>query len=205
MRYLANGREELPEQIRFDQHEVFASLGAGTLDAEDDTVAMFPSEEEFLDWVRRSDPKVADQISQLMTGLDQLGIARRERGADVKQSLHALLDEEKPHGELLSTGLVLYEHINYGGRSFDVRDLIPYVDLNLLPWWRFNDKTSSLKLRHSVCAVFEHTWFKGRSWWIWPGPKDIPWVGESWNDRISSCICGPSYEEVLKLILKYLL
>jgi hypothetical protein len=53
--------------------------------------------------------------------------------------------------------------------------------------------------------VFEHTWFKGRSWWIFPGPRSIPYVGEWWNDRISSCVCGPGYEDILKLILRYLL
>lgn len=204
MQYLVDGREDAPEQVRFDQYEVFASVGAGALDRQGDTISVFTSEEEFLDWVRRSDPRVADQIAQLMTGLAQLGIAHREKGAELNRSLQSLLDEQAGRAELLGTGMVLYEHINYGGRSFEVKDLVPYVNLNL-PWWRFNDKTTSLKLNNTVGALFEHTWFKGRSWWIFPGPKSIPYVGEWWNDRISSCVCGPSYEEVLKLILRSLL
>ncbi len=216
MRHLVNGRAEVLEHVNLDQYEIFASVAGGALEAVEDMLFAFASEDEFLDWVRRSDARTADQITQLMNGLAQLGIAHRERGAELKQSIGTLLNEqEAPDGScardgqnsrpaLLSTGLVLYEHINFGGRSFNARELVPYGDINL-PLWRFGDKTSSFRLKSTVCALFEHTWFKGRSWWVWAGPKDVPWVGQWWNDRISSCVCGPSYEAILKLLLRNLL
>ena len=207
MRYLVNDRLEPVDQIRFDQYEVFATVGMGVLNGEEETVSVFTSEDEFLDWVRRSDPKIAHQISQLMTGLSQLGTERRERGAELKKSIESLLSDQ--HGRLgpapLDAGLLLYDQIMYGGRSLEVIDLVPYGDLNQMPHWRFDNKTSSFKLRSSVCTLFEHTWFKGKSWWVWGGPREIPWVGQEWDNRISSCVCGPSYEAILKLMLKNLL
>ncbi len=80
MHYLVNDRQVPSEQIRFDQYEVFASMATRFLDEEEETVSVFTSEDEFLDWVRRSDPRIEHQISQLMTGLSQLGIERRVGG-----------------------------------------------------------------------------------------------------------------------------
>jgi hypothetical protein len=211
-----NGSAEVLGQVNFDQYEVFASVADGALEADEHMLFAFASEDEFLDWVRRSDPKTANQITQLMNGLAQLGIAHRENGAELKQLIQAVMDEQEALAgrgarddpnilpALLETGLVLYEQVNFGGRSFNVRELVPYVDINL-PLWRFGDRTSSFQLKSTVCALFEHTWFKGRSWWVWAGPKDVAWVGQWWNDRISSCACGPSYEAILKLILRNLL
>ncbi len=203
MRYLANGKEKVVEAVKFDRYEVFASVGSGARNSEDTMVSVFAAEDEFLDWVKRSDPRSAEQVSQLITGFAQLGMAHREQGPGLMEALQSML-EDLPQNNSPCGGLTLYEQINYGGRSLEVENLIPYVDLNMLPW-RFNDKASSLKLESGVCAVFEHTWFKGRSWWIWPGPQNIPWIGEWWDDHISSCICGPSYEDVLKFMLKHLL
>ncbi|MDQ5824747.1 MAG: beta/gamma crystallin family protein [Chloroflexota bacterium] len=216
MRHIVNGSAEVLEHVSFDQYEVFASVEGGALAAKEDTLFAFASEDDFLDWVRRSSPRTADQITQLMNGLAQLGIAHRENGAELKQNIQAVMEaraEQDTHDVAqagnagpvpLRTGLILYEDVNFGGRSFDARELAPYVDINL-PQWRFGDRTSSFQLKSMVCAMFEHTWFRGRSWWVWAGPKDVPWVGQWWNDRISSCVCGPSYEAILKLILRNLL
>lgn len=89
-----------------------------------------------------------------------------------------------------------YEHIDFGGRSFRMGPgEQPFVGQ------AWNDRISSMRCvgtgrraddvegapRRRGCAVtlFEHVNFNGDSFDI---RRDVPWVGDRWNDRISSIV-----------------
>jgi hypothetical protein len=188
MIYRIDGETELH---RPDNYEITVTRG-GRTDVANDTAFLFRTEDDFRNWAARDNRRTGENISSLVTALDQLSLVRRGKEDRIQREL------QQRQAALVSpiTGLTLYEHINYGGRSLGDATLIPYPDLR---WQNFSDLTSSMKVAVPVCAVFEHIWFKGRSWWIW-GPTDISWVGDWWNDRISSCVCGPSWEEIIAAI-----
>jgi Peptidase inhibitor family I36 len=78
-----------------------------------------------------------------------------------------------------------YEHANYGGAS---RGLAANGET---PMTHMNDKISSFKIRNPgrcYVEVYEDRDYKGASA-VWR--QDIAFVGNNWNDRISSwkCVC----------------
>lgn len=76
----------------------------------------------------------------------------------------------------------LFQHKNYGGSQLAAG---PGHYPKLGPW---SDEISSLRVRKGcVLRVYEHTKFGGAQWKI-TGP--VPWVGNGWNDRISSFVCS---------------
>jgi hypothetical protein len=190
MRFLVNGDTELR---RPDAYEIAISPPGGT----GDTVFLFRTERDFQQWMAANDQKAGKHITSLMDALQRLTSASRTNQNKIERDVRARAAIPNP-----VVGLTLYEHINYAGRSLGEPTLVAYPDLTW-SWLNFNDLASSFKVTVPVAALFEHTWFKGRSWWIW-GPQDNPWVGNWWNDRISSCVCGPSWEEIIAVILALL-
>ncbi len=87
-----------------------------------------------------------------------------------------------------------YQHINYGGArlQLDPRhsayDLTEFHMSGYLWWWTsWNDQISSLKTGTYGAWLFEHTKFEGEPFIV--GPRtEIPWIGQVWNDRISSIL-----------------
>lgn len=78
----------------------------------------------------------------------------------------------------------LYEDANFSGDMYSVEAEQEDADL----WRNFNDKASSVVVpRNCELWVFEHKDFVGRRKPF--GPGSYPYVGNYWNDRVSSAAC----------------
>lgn len=86
-------------------------------------------------------------------------------------------------------GIMLYEHINYGGKTYNAGT---GYQKSL---GSFNDKTSSLKVsgRNVTATLYEDVNFRGaKSVAFQKGSPDLrtwatnAWPGDTWNDRASS-------------------
>ena len=75
-----------------------------------------------------------------------------------------------------------FEHAWYGGREI-------HFPAGRFDWGSFpNDFISSIKVDwcHEL-IVYEHTRFTGKAR-VWRGETNDPWIGDEWNDEISSVI-----------------
>lgn len=202
-----------------DLDELIRTLGArhrirhfaiGQEGFRENVVDSFVSDDEFNEWGRQQ--RVEDRIQEIRE------IARKakrdEENRDpnflieryvacmyeAQQALHRLSERtglplnspelfhrahEGDHDEdRIFRTFLLYEHINYGGMSVPILKTFP--DFR---WINFNDKCSSLH-HFGVGALCEHIWYGGQYFWFFAFGS-IPWIGNGWNDRASSCICLP--------------
>jgi hypothetical protein len=83
-----------------------------------------------------------------------------------------------------ATTCELYEHANFAGKVYRIDTDKEDADL----WRSFDDDASSVIVpRNCELWVFEDKDFGGRRKPF--GPGDYPYVGNYWNDRVSSAAC----------------
>lgn len=92
-----------------------------------------------------------------------------------------------------------FEHIDFGGERITLDPRHAFDDLTqrtmkvtgflFFSWDRvsWNDEISSLRTGDEAITCFEHIHFGGRSFTVGRNTS-VPWVGDFWNDRISSAI-----------------
>ena len=83
-----------------------------------------------------------------------------------------------------SSGLDLYENINYGGRELILSSQSNWINLSI---YGFSDIVSSFKV--GACSIRMTDAANGAGS-AYPGPTTpsslVPWIGTAWNDRIQS-------------------
>jgi hypothetical protein len=83
-----------------------------------------------------------------------------------------------------SSGLDLYENIDYGGSELIVSSRSNWINLST---YGFSDVVSSFKV--GVCSISMTDGTNG-SGSVYPGPtspsSDVSWIGAAWNDRVKS-------------------
>jgi hypothetical protein len=85
-----------------------------------------------------------------------------------------------------STGLDLYQNIDYGGDELILKTEDVWINLST---YSFSDETSSFKV--GACSVDMNDSNNGGGN-FYPGPtssgSDVSWIGSVWNDRIASVL-----------------
>ena len=83
-----------------------------------------------------------------------------------------------------SSGLDLYENINYGGRELILSSQSNWINLSA---YGFSDIVSSYKV--GTCSISMTDAANG-SGNVYSGPTSpgslVPWIGTAWNDRVQS-------------------
>lgn len=83
-----------------------------------------------------------------------------------------------------SSGLDLYENIDYGGRELILSSQSNWINLSN---YGFSDIVSSFKVGACSISMTDGTNGSGS---VYPGPtspgSDVSWIGTTWNDRIKS-------------------
>lgn len=106
-----------------------------------------------------------------------------ERGQLTPASLEALR-------EIVSGTVTFYEHSRFEGRVFSQSTSMANLPKDDSANYGFDKKFSSLIIQpYTELTVYEHPQWRGASHkWVNPGGERmyIDWIGETWNDRISS-------------------
>jgi hypothetical protein len=83
-------------------------------------------------------------------------------------------------GTVSAAEVIVYEHVNFGGESFDATSDQPSAGGNL------NDKVSSIKVKSGTWRFYEYINYGGRYWDLGPGEySSVESVGIP-DDSISS-------------------
>jgi hypothetical protein len=83
-----------------------------------------------------------------------------------------------------SSGLDLYENIDYGGSELIVSSEVNWINLST---YGFSDVVSSFKVGACSISMTDSSNGSGN---VYPGPtspgSDVSWIGTAWNDRVQS-------------------
>lgn len=154
-------------------------------------------------------------VSELLLGIianrtvapiEAAGFDYLNRKVEELQKARSVADQKRAYEQTLldepSNALIhVYEHKNYEGSwlRFRNRGFIGYETLNQ---HSFNDHISSLKISPSLqVTVYEDAGGGGKSATF---TEDTPYVGDEWNDRISSLVIGdnPKFADELAAATK---